>query len=76
MIDDVLNNARRLQTASEAYLHDAVVVDGIRPPVKPDKRRVAEVAQPKWFAVVDRVGFPPPQGPYFILYWSHPRGAP
>jgi len=47
MVDGVLNNARRLQTASEAYLHDAVVVDGIRPPMKPDKGRVAKIAQPK-----------------------------
>ena len=49
MIDGVLNNARRLQTASEAYRHDAVVVDRIRPPMKPDKGHVAEIAQPKSF---------------------------
>jgi hypothetical protein len=55
MVDGVLNNARRLQTASEAYLHDAVVVDRIRPPMKPDKGRVAEVAQPKSLDSGDRV---------------------
>src|SRR4029077_12017073 len=55
MVDGVLNNARRLQTASEAYLHDAVVVDRIRPPMKPDKGRVAEIAQPKSLDSCDRV---------------------
>jgi hypothetical protein len=35
MIGDVLNNARRLQTTSEADLHDTVVVDGGHPPMKP-----------------------------------------
>ena|SRR6476620_6029978 len=55
MVDGVLNNARRLQTASEAYLHDAVVVDRIGPPMKPDKGRVAEIAQPKWLDSGDRV---------------------
>ena len=55
MVDGVLNNARRLQTASEAYLHDTVVVDRIRPPMKPDKGRVAEIAQPKSLDSGDRV---------------------
>ena len=55
MVDGVLNNARRLQTASEAYLHDTVVVDRIRPPMKPDKGRVAEIAQSKSLDSGDRV---------------------
>ena len=55
MVAGVLNNARRLQTALEAYLHDAVVVDRIRPPMKPDKGRIAEVAQPKSLDSGDRV---------------------
>src|SRR4029077_18877937 len=46
---------RRRQAALDAYLHDAVVVDGIRPAMKPDKGRVVEVAQPKSFASGCRV---------------------
>src|SRR5260370_2665966 len=55
MIDGVLNNARRTQTASNACVQDAVVVDGVRPPMKPDKRRIAEVAQPRPLESGDRV---------------------
>jgi hypothetical protein len=47
MIDGVLNDARRNQTASNACLHDSLVEEGIRRPMKPNKRRIAEVAQPK-----------------------------
>ena len=47
MIDGVLNDARSTQSASQACLHDALVEERIRRPVKPDKRRLAEVAQPK-----------------------------
>src|SRR4029077_5710472 len=47
MIDGVLNDARRTQTASNACLHDALVEEGIRRPMIPNKGRIAEVAQPK-----------------------------
>ena len=47
MIDDVLNNARRLQTALQAGEHDAVVIDGVGPPMKPNKGRIDQVTQPK-----------------------------
>jgi hypothetical protein len=49
MIGGVLNDARRTQTASNACLHDALVEEGIGRPMKPNKRRIAEVAQPKPF---------------------------
>ena len=47
MIDGVLNDARHTQTAPNACLHDALVEERIRRPMKPNKGRIAQVAQPR-----------------------------
>jgi hypothetical protein len=47
MIDRVLNDAWRTQSASNACLHDSLVEERIGRPMKPNKGRIAEVAQAK-----------------------------
>ncbi len=47
MIDGVLNDVRRTQAATNACLHDLLVEERIRRPMKPNKGHIAEVAQPK-----------------------------
>ena len=47
MIDGILNDARRTQTASNTCEHDSLVEERIRRLMKPNKGRIAEVAQPE-----------------------------
>jgi hypothetical protein len=55
MIDDVLNDARRTQTSSNASHHNSLVEEGISRAIKPDEGHIAEVAQPKPLQSGDRV---------------------